>query len=93
MPAIARRALQRACGLGIIHRDVKPGNVFLGRDPDKEAAGDPFPFTVKVGDLGLARPSGGEVEADMDLLRAFYADKVGKYPERFGEVRLREEDE
>jgi hypothetical protein len=28
----------------------------------------------------------------MDAIRAFYADKTGKYPESFGPVRLREED-
>ena len=29
----------------------------------------------------------------MDELRAFYADKVGKFPEQAGRPRLREEDE
>ena len=33
----------------------------------------------------------GDVKADMDVIRAFYADKRGKYPERFSPVRLREE--
>jgi hypothetical protein len=31
------------------------------------------------------------VRHDMDEIRDFYADKVGRYPENFGEVRLKEE--
>ena len=34
----------------------------------------------------------GDVGKDMDQIRAFYAEKVGKFPEKFGPVRLREED-
>ena len=37
------------------------------------------------------RPS-GDVVADMDVVRAFYADKHGIHPERRTEPRLREED-
>jgi len=33
----------------------------------------------------------GDVAADMDRVRAFYADKRGRYPELFGPVRLRSE--
>ena len=33
----------------------------------------------------------GDVEKDMDVIREFYADKLGKYPEKFGPVVLREE--
>ncbi len=33
----------------------------------------------------------GDVAADMDLVRAFYADKAGFAPERRTEPRLREE--
>jgi 1-acyl-sn-glycerol-3-phosphate acyltransferase len=33
----------------------------------------------------------GDLHADMDVIRAFYGDKVGKYPAQFGPVRLREE--
>jgi 1-acyl-sn-glycerol-3-phosphate acyltransferase len=34
----------------------------------------------------------GDIAADMDLVRAFYADKRGIHPERRTEPRLREED-
>ncbi len=35
----------------------------------------------------------GNVRADMEKIRAFYADKVAKYPDKFTPPRLREEDE
>lgn len=57
---------------------------------------------IVLGYLDYARRRGGfgpefhptgDLVADMDRIRAFYADKVGRYPECFGEVRLREEAE
>ncbi|MEM9175959.1 MAG: 1-acyl-sn-glycerol-3-phosphate acyltransferase [Myxococcota bacterium] len=47
----------------------------------------------KVGGFGPAIVATGDVVADMDAVRAFYADKKGKVPERFGRIRLREEDD
>ena len=35
----------------------------------------------------------GDLVADMDVIRAFYSDKDGKYPDNVGAIRLREEDE
>ena len=54
---------------------------------------------IALGYLDYSRRGGGigpafvptDLHADMDAIRAFYADKRGKYPELFGEVRLREE--
>jgi 1-acyl-sn-glycerol-3-phosphate acyltransferase len=43
------------------------------------------------GGFGPALVASGDVKRDMDVIRAFYADKVAKYPEHFGPVRLREE--
>lgn len=54
---------------------------------------------IALGYLDYPRRCGGvgpafvprELRADMDAIRAFYADKRGKHPERFGDVRLQEE--
>jgi len=48
-------------------------------------------YERKRGGLGLVIEPTGDIHADMDRIRAFYADKVGKHPEKFGPVRLREE--
>jgi 1-acyl-sn-glycerol-3-phosphate acyltransferase len=50
-------------------------------------------YARKRGGFGPEFHPTGDVVADMDRIRAFYADKVGKHPECFGEIRLREEDE
>jgi 1-acyl-sn-glycerol-3-phosphate acyltransferase len=33
----------------------------------------------------------GDLHQDMEEIRAFYADKTGRYPDKFGEPRLKEE--
>lgn len=48
--------------------------------------------TTMTAGLGLTFVPSGEVAADMDVVRAFYADKSGMRPERRTEPRLREED-
>ncbi len=48
-------------------------------------------YDRRRGGLGPALTPGNDVRADMDAIRAFYADKRGKYPEHFGDVRLVEE--
>ena len=50
-------------------------------------------YERKVGGFGPAIEATGDVVTDMDAIRAFYGDKKGKYPELFGRIRLREEDE
>jgi 1-acyl-sn-glycerol-3-phosphate acyltransferase len=50
-------------------------------------------YARKRGGFGPAFEPTGDLRADMDRIRAFYADKVGRYPACFGEIRLREEDD
>jgi 1-acyl-sn-glycerol-3-phosphate acyltransferase len=49
-------------------------------------------FARRRGGFGPAFHPTGDVRADMDRIRAFYADKTGKHPELFAPPRLREED-
>ncbi|MBW2493147.1 MAG: lysophospholipid acyltransferase family protein [Deltaproteobacteria bacterium] len=49
-------------------------------------------YSRKRGGLGPAITPSGDVRADMDEIRAFFADKVGRYPEKKGEIRLHEEE-
>jgi hypothetical protein len=32
---------------------------------------------------------GEDLEADLEIIRAFYADKTAKHPEKFGEIQFR----
>ncbi len=50
-------------------------------------------YEGKRGGLGPALKPTGDVHADMEKIRAFYADKFGKFKERMSTVRLKEEDE
>jgi 1-acyl-sn-glycerol-3-phosphate acyltransferase len=49
-------------------------------------------YARRRGGFGPALHPSGDVRRDMDEIREFYADKVGKYPDQFGAVRLKEED-
>jgi 1-acyl-sn-glycerol-3-phosphate acyltransferase len=48
-------------------------------------------YQRKRGGFGPELVLTGDVSQDMDEIRSFYADKVGRHPERFGPVRLKEE--
>ena len=48
-------------------------------------------YDRRCGGFGPAFIPSGDLRADMDEIRDLYSDKVGKFPERFGEVRLKEE--
>ncbi len=49
-------------------------------------------YSRRRGGFGPVFHPSGEIKRDMDRIRAFYADKQGKFPERFGRIRLREEE-
>lgn len=48
-------------------------------------------YRRRRGGFGPALWVGESLREDMDEIRAFYSDKIGKYPDQFGEVRLKEE--
>ena len=48
-------------------------------------------YARRRGGFGPALYPTGDIRRDMDEIRDFYSDKVGKYPHQFGEVRLKEE--
>jgi 1-acyl-sn-glycerol-3-phosphate acyltransferase len=48
-------------------------------------------YARRRGGLGPALHPTGDIRRDMDEIRDFYSDKIGKYPDQFGEVRLKEE--
>ncbi len=46
-------------------------------------------FPRKTVGLGPTFFPTGDIEADFDVIRAFYRDKQGKYPDQQGEIRIR----
>ena len=48
-------------------------------------------YARKRGGFGPELIPTGDVRQDMDEIRAFYADKTGRHPDKFGEPRLKEE--
>lgn len=50
-------------------------------------------FARRRGGFGPAVCAQGDARSVMDRIRSFYAGKQGRHPEKFGPVRLREEDE
>jgi 1-acyl-sn-glycerol-3-phosphate acyltransferase len=49
-------------------------------------------YTRRVTGIGLVLEPTGDLSADMDELRKFYASYEGRFPEMQGPIRLREED-
>ncbi len=48
-------------------------------------------YARKCGGFGPEMIPTGNITEDMDVIRDFYSDIQGKYPESFGEIRLKEE--
>jgi serine/threonine-protein kinase len=49
----AAEALARAHEAGVVHRDLKPDNIFLAKNLERTASD--FPYTVKLVDFGIAK--------------------------------------
>ncbi|MDC0741081.1 serine/threonine-protein kinase [Polyangium mundeleinium] len=71
------RGLRKAHEAGVIHRDLKPGNVFLARDDDDEVE------VVKILDFGIAK------ETDMSLGEATKTSELMGSPHYMSPEQLR----
>lgn len=50
-------------------------------------------YARKVAGIGPSFMPSGDIDSDMAKIRTFYADKVGRHPEKLGSIRLRSEAE
>ncbi len=69
----------------------KSGFYHIAREANVPIVMSFLDYERKRGGFGPAFLPSGDVTADMDAVRAFYADKKGRHPERFGAIRLLEE--
>ncbi|UCE86847.1 MAG: lysophospholipid acyltransferase family protein [Deltaproteobacteria bacterium] len=69
----------------------KSGFYHIARQADVPIVLGFLDFARRRGGFGPALYPTGDIRRDMDEIRDFYADKAGKYPDQFGEVRLKEE--
>jgi 1-acyl-sn-glycerol-3-phosphate acyltransferase len=70
----------------------KSGFYHIARGADVPVVLSYLDFGKKVGGIGPALKMSGDIAADMDRIRAFYAGKQGLRPANVGVIRLREED-
>lgn len=70
----------------------KSGFYHIARSADVPVILSYLDYGTKVGGIGPAVELSGDVRADMDKIRAFYAGKQGLRPDNVGRVRIREED-
>ncbi len=74
-------ALENAQQLGVIHRDIKPGNLILTKAP----AGTPMPSAVpfvKVADFGLAKFSNTQLDATITMEQSISGTPLYMSPEQ-----------
>ncbi len=69
----------------------KSGFYHIARTADVPIVLGYLDYARRRGGFGPSLHPTGDVQADMNQIREFYADKVGKYPDAFGAVRLKEE--
>ncbi len=70
----------------------KSGFYHIARAADVPVVLSYLDVGTKVGGIGPSLELTGDIGADMDKIRAFYAGKQGFCPENVGVIRLREED-
>ena len=70
----------------------KSGFYHIARAADVPVVLSYLDFSKKEGGIGPALKMSGDIVADMDKIREFYAGKTGMKPENVGVIRLREED-
>jgi 1-acyl-sn-glycerol-3-phosphate acyltransferase len=70
----------------------KSGFYHIARGADVPVVLSFLDFGKKEGGIGPTIKMTGDITADMDKIRAFYADKQGFRPSKVGVIRLREED-
>lgn len=51
----AARALAKAHAAGVVHRDMKPDNIFLATNIEGDEEGSGLPYVVKLVDFGIAK--------------------------------------
>jgi 1-acyl-sn-glycerol-3-phosphate acyltransferase len=70
----------------------KSGFYHIARSADVPIVLGFLDYKRKIGGLADPLAATGDVKADMDKIRAFYAGMEGKYPKDFGPIRLKEEE-
>lgn len=71
----------------------RSGFYYVAREAEVPVCLSYLDYGRSAGGFGPCFPLSGDVKADMDRIRAFYAGVRGRRPERFTPPRLREEDE
>ncbi|KZX58762.1 acyltransferase [Halioglobus sp. HI00S01] len=70
----------------------KSGFYHIARQANVPIVPSMLDFGRKRGGFGAGIMPTGDVKLDMDYFRDFYAEAKGKFPEKMGPIRLREED-
>lgn len=70
----------------------KSGFYHIAREANVDIVCSYLDYQRGVTGIGLVLRPSGDVVADMDRIRAFYAPYLGRYPELQGPIRLREEE-
>ncbi len=69
----------------------KSGFYFIARAAGVPIAMSFLDYSQKRGGFGPTLVPGEDLQADMDLVRAFYQGKIGRYPDKMSTIRLRAE--